>query len=398
MAMARGRSDDGTRAVKRRKQQKRLYVLVDDWERGYSVQKLDTDAMDADDDSISNLNEIKPTRFRDPPVARMEAQHARSWSFVAHGTKIFAMQPNNSSPAIPALDVATLSTAICPWPPCRCDFGRPLFVSLAGKIFLFLSLHTYYIDISTSSSKAAAAAMPASWTTIHERLPFAVTQVSSYATHPDGRTLFVSAGARAYPDPDQRQRHGTFSFDAGILQWTHHGEWLLPFEGQAFFDRALGGGAWVGLCRIDHDNGGATAGRLCCCDVVDPNSGSTATPAPRTKLLEEKLFDKAGPGLPTLHVGATLVSMGGRGEFCLVESRMHDDVRDMLRDYYPREQLDWRALSRRVLRVTVFRLGFDEATGALRVVSRRRTRRAAKVFRQAHCWGGPSLDPIVFWI
>jgi hypothetical protein len=92
---------------------------------------------------------------------------------------------------------------------------------------------------------------PWSWTAINSQLPFYNMQIVCYALHPDGRTFFVSSGSRQHKD-----RPATFSFDAERLKWTYHGDWLLPFDGQAHFDAELE--AWVGLARDKE-----SAGRLC---------------------------------------------------------------------------------------------------------------------------------------
>jgi len=81
------------RAAKRpAQQQKHLYVLVDDWERGYSICKV------GEEDDQPPL-----------PLVRIEAEHGRSWFLVAHGSKIMAIwPPSESSPGIPVFDTETM--------------------------------------------------------------------------------------------------------------------------------------------------------------------------------------------------------------------------------------------------------------------------------------------------
>nr|CAB3495328.1 unnamed protein product [Digitaria exilis] len=55
-----------------------------------------------------------------------------------------------------------------------------------------------------------------------------------HAAHPDGRTVPFSADGS-----------GTFAFDAEAEAWARHGEWVLPFKGQAFYEGEAE--AWVGL-------------------------------------------------------------------------------------------------------------------------------------------------------
>jgi hypothetical protein len=94
--------------------------------------------------------------------------------------------------------------------------------------------------------------------------------------------MFVSAkewrSPLAYSD-----RHGTFSFDTERLQWTHHGDWLLPFRGQAYYDADLD--AWVGLCREKE-----RAGYLCFCDVPPAAVTPNCKEPPPWKLGEDRLF------------------------------------------------------------------------------------------------------------
>lgn len=254
----RKRSEEhGGGAVNRpaQKRKQHLYLLLDDWERGYSVRKLDVNAFD----SAADTN-LPPKGFTDQPLARIEAPHVRSWNFVSHDSKIFAMKAKEASPAIPAFDTNTLSLTICPWPSCHADYVIPLFASISDKLFLFLEDRTEYLGNPPPHDSNA----PWSWTTINSPLPFYNMQIVCYALHPDGRTFFVSAGSRP------KNRPGTFSFDAERLEWTYHGEWLLPFDGQAFYDAELE--AWVGLAPAK-DN----AGYLCSCDVP-PVAAELTTP------------------------------------------------------------------------------------------------------------------------
>ena len=328
---------------------KHLYLLLDDWERGYSIRRLDVDDFNSDDDT-AGTDQPPPTRFTEPPVARLEAKHERDCFYsspvVSHGTKILAMQPGEAaSLGIPAFDTRTLALSICPWPSpahSREDFGLPLFASAAGKLFAFTDVDAFYLgDQPPYGSKA-----PWSWTRTaveHQRLPFYITQVKCYALHPDGRTLFVSADSR------RSHRSGTFSLDAERLEWTRRGDWLLPFAGQAYFDAELE--AWVGLCG-ERDN----AGRLCSCDVVA--AGELATPPPSWKIGEDTLFREDYP--ERLRLGARLVYMGGHSKFCLVELLLHkddehlDSAEDMVWPPRPRPR------RRRILNLTTFGVKYNK--------------------------------------
>ncbi|TVU15870.1 hypothetical protein EJB05_39412, partial [Eragrostis curvula] len=105
--------------------QKHLYLMVDDWERGYSVYRVDEDAFD------SSL---------DTPLVRMEAEHGGSRSLVAHGTKILAMKPKQSSTGIPAFDTETLGVSVYPDPRSRRGGyigGKPVYASVGDRLLAF---------------------------------------------------------------------------------------------------------------------------------------------------------------------------------------------------------------------------------------------------------------------
>ncbi|KAL6873593.1 hypothetical protein ACP4OV_013675 [Aristida adscensionis] len=347
-------------------QRQHLYLLLDDWERGYSVRKVDVDAFDS---GAGAGAAAPPERFPEPPLARIEAPHVWPFNFVSHGTKIFAMRPKEASPAIPAFDTRTLCLSMCPWPSLT-DYVVPLLASIDGKLFLFLDDLTgeYLGDPPPCHSKA-----PWSWTAIHKPLPFHTTHITCYALHPDGRTLFVSAAGGG---GGERKRSGTFSFDAERLEWTRHGDWLLPFAGQAFFDVELD--AWVGLSG-DED----AAGRICSCHVpAAAAAGVTRRPPPSWKLVEGKLFSTEAE----LHRGAKLVHMG-EGKFCIVESMFHED--DSMVDIF-------RSQPRRkcVLQMTTFRLKHNEL-GRLQIM---RLAQARMTYKQPHVLKASSSEPLAFWI
>ncbi|CAO2047098.1 unnamed protein product [Urochloa humidicola] len=99
----------------------------------------------------------------------------------------------------------------------------------------------------------------------------------------------------------------TFTFDIGDSVWKKlHGEWAMPFTGRGYFDRDLD--AFVGLYKDPE-----TFGHLCSCDAT---STSSETGKPAWKLGEEKVFSE-DPA--ERHASATLVYMGRRSKFCLVE-------------------------------------------------------------------------------
>jgi hypothetical protein len=355
-----------------------LYLVVDDWENGYSVRKLDMDALQCDD------HDHEPEPFTEPPVARFDVVHGYSHSIVAHGTKIVAMKPHESSPALPAFDTATSAVGILPWPEFHMDFGLPLVISMAGKLFLFV-YRSYYLGDPPAPPPVdypPPEKEPWAWTTIRSPVPFDSTCVLGYAVHPDGRTLFVSAD-KYYSDSQK----GTFSFDTDRLEWTRQGDWLLPFYGRAYYVAELD--AWVGLCR---HNGGT--GHLCSSAVVvplvDAGEAGRRTTLPQWRILgEDRLFDRDSPA----HLGAKLVYMGG-SRFSVVQTMWHKDDDDARRK--AKETVGYVAPPRVVVCVTSFAVEYDEG-GELRLKSRLLARHY-KVFKPAHNVCDLSGRPIAFWI
>jgi hypothetical protein len=76
----RKRSEDyGCRSTAKRpapERKQQLYLLLDDWERGYSVRRLDVDAFDAGAGANdTDLPPPPPKRFTEPPLGRIEKFH-----------------------------------------------------------------------------------------------------------------------------------------------------------------------------------------------------------------------------------------------------------------------------------------------------------------------------------
>jgi len=175
-----------------------------------------------------------------------------------------------------------------------------------------------------------------SWASIEPPPPFVSSVVSGYAVHPDGRTVFVSTATRAA----RGSRRGTHSFDTTRREWRCHGDWVLPFHGQGFFDRELD--AWVGL---DEE-------QCCVCACQVASRSTISIVPPESDGMEEKLFCAASESTRS---EATLAYMGD-SKFCLLESVPR-----------PREE-DAGLGNDRVVRVTVFGLKFDRK-GKLRTTS-----------------------------
>ncbi|KQK19661.1 uncharacterized protein LOC106865801 [Brachypodium distachyon] len=320
--------------AKRRQQtrrQRHLYLVVDDWERGYSVRKIDLE-------SSSDLQaaDPEPEPLPEPPVVRFEGKHCHLQLFGVHGTKILAM-PAYGAADFPIYDTQTTAITLCAHPDNLRSTFPVILASIDGALHMIRGSCLFVLDAPPPpAAYHRAGDQPWTWTTKLSDLPFATPHLKSFALHPDGRTLFVSA------------RRGTFSVDAQSLRSTRHGGWSLPFQGEALFDKALN--AWVGLCAYE---GGV--GNLCSCDVVEAECRTM----PAWKLGKDRLF--CAGDKKRRHLGAKLLAMGGDGEssdYCLVESAVHEDEEPA-------------GTRHRVFHVTVFGLEYDE-DGALRTTTRRR--------------------------
>lgn len=127
--------------------------------------------------------------------------------------------------------------------------------------------------------------------------------VISYAVYPDGPSLLLST------------KKSTFTFHMKKSVWTKRGKWVLPFAGKAHFDDDLG--IFIGLSK-DRE----TRGQLCSCDRASLNTDEW--PAPDCKLCPEKLFSD---NPRERHVSATLLYLGSKSKFCLVQCLFFEDVR-----------------------------------------------------------------------
>ncbi|KAL6651333.1 hypothetical protein ACP70R_010258 [Stipagrostis hirtigluma subsp. patula] len=344
------------RAAKRPagQRQQHLYLAVDDWERGYSVYRLSEDDFHSGDvDADADVDVDLEARPAASPV-------------------IFAMRPSESSPGIPVFDTETLGVTVCPRPRSRGLAGNrtPVYASAGGRLLAFEYFFSDVLGPEPPPTKR-----PWSWTRPDALAPFPASLIRCHAVHPDGRTVFISvrgwrptaAGAETL-DSTRGKRESTFALDIASLEWTYVGEWLLPFKGQAHYDRELD--AWVGLCA-----GEERAGRVCCCDVL-PAAGGRRDDMPAWKLGKDVFFEF----YDTCHFGATLVYMGG-SRFCMVEKRAAKDE-----DSYPRH---------RVLKMTSFVLKYDKL-GDLRTTQHRD--HASLSYQIAHEQFEVVPEPAAFWM
>ncbi|CAL5000101.1 unnamed protein product [Urochloa decumbens] len=309
-----------------------LYLVLDDWSWGYSIRKIDLSFSDSirkiylslcddDDDSDPKLIPIDDGQtgaiYNGLPSAliRFPGRRGEPKSILgAFDNMILAMQPldyqvnNLVQHYSTAIDIRMRTYIDGPWQDTWQDVRNPICIPVGGKLFFlgddsFRMLCQSYDDTCICNT---------AW--VWSELPKPIFQyelVTSYAVHPDERTIFVS-GSFGVPttfsidtaDP------ATFSSEEPIIrEWKQHGLWQLPFTGRGYFDPELD--AWIGLStELD------TIGHIVSCDVASPDSDRNQQQCSSLKFSKERLFSE----VPTQrHIGATLVYMGGESKFCLLE-------------------------------------------------------------------------------
>ncbi|KAK3158124.1 hypothetical protein QOZ80_2AG0133200 [Eleusine coracana subsp. coracana] len=126
----------GRRAAKvseTRRRRRHLYLVLDDWERGHSIRKLDLSSPDSDSDVVGSSS---TTQQRLPPaVFRVEAPHALSALFTTFGTKIVA---THQTPRRAALmwDVSTRALTFGPRHKYEPNSLCNAYVEVSGQLFL----------------------------------------------------------------------------------------------------------------------------------------------------------------------------------------------------------------------------------------------------------------------
>ncbi|CAN6309354.1 unnamed protein product [Urochloa humidicola] len=313
-----------------------LYLLFDDWTEGYSVRQVDLSSDDAASDDARGW-QIDATacdgdHSLPPAIFRFEAQRGLPAHLAAaFDSKIVATQPLSPASAVAAPLLLESHVPIFDVRHRSCLFGPRLVPDRADPIYIPAGRRLFALAAGTFDLLHPPPSQPPrppvhgeegrvwSWRQLSAP-PFEREHVASYAVHPNGTTIFVSVEESA-------SAPATFAFDTaehwlrggagGWWQW--HGQWALPFAGRAHFDAELD--AWVGFSR-DPD----CVGHVCCCDAAPaiPDDAGGEGRCPARKLNKEKLFSEEPA---ERHLGATLVYMGGRSEFCLVECVFIEDER-----------------------------------------------------------------------
>ncbi|KAM0864055.1 hypothetical protein ACQ4PT_044177 [Festuca glaucescens] len=293
------------RTGKRLEKQKHLYLVLDDWSKGFTIHKIDHD-------NDSDLTEPGVLRIFTPVTGRCMI-------FAAMGSNIL-ITTNPRCGQTPSLVYNTEAAGLAVGPPLPESLLGDDYRSIATASMLyafpqFITNPQQFLKVMSWAPTdnddpwAPRPTMDWCWQSVPSAWPFTNKEIiDSYALHPDGHTIFFSAHSKY--DNSRPKSICTFSFDTKHHRWRSHGEWSLPFNGRGYFDSMLD--AWVGLHKD---------GYICSCQVA--SRSSTNQSQPDCKMLQERLLCSA----PNSRVPAptvTLTHMGGNARFCLVESVLRD--------------------------------------------------------------------------
>lgn len=295
------------RTSKSLEKKKHLYLVLDDWSKGFTIHKIDDDDGDAD--------------LREPGVLRIISPvGVRCMTFSAMGSNIF-ITTNPRCAQTPSLVYDTEAAGLAVGPPLPepllCGLYRS--IATADKLYAFqpcIENPQQFMKVMSWAPTddddpwATRPTVDWCWQSVPSPWPFTDNQIiSSYALHKDGHTIFFSAHSKF--NCLRPKSICTFSFDTKHRRWRSHGEWSLPFKDQGYFDSMLD--AWVGLHKD---------GYIWSCQVA--SRSSTSQSQPDCKMLKEKLLRRP-PNSQLPAPRATLTHMGN-AKFCLVECVVRDDV------------------------------------------------------------------------
>jgi hypothetical protein len=353
------------------RREKHLYVILDDIENGYSIHKLEDlsrSLYESEEESDIDNDPSDPKCLPKPPALRLGLACHEKMFFAALGTNIFMANNLVYDGQPPALLYDTEAGTLNLGPRIPTNLRPSIVVAIPGDgVDGEMQRQDLYVLSSDYRGKELgmeASFQVMSWVRTIQELgpfqrshkwswesvpapptPFNLTKeaISSFVMHPDGRRIFFSMQERC----NQHRDIGTYSFDIKGREWCLHGEWVLPFHNQGYYDRELD--AWVGL---------AGDGYVCSCRVASSSGGTQGTVLDlrRTK---DKLLHEVGTDARR-HLGATLTYMGN-SRFCIVECIVREDVelRNIIHD----------SEENCVLQITVFGLKYNYK-GELETTSR----------------------------
>ncbi|CAN6162941.1 unnamed protein product [Urochloa humidicola] len=304
----RGQRDGGSTAEAAEPRRRHLYLVVDDWDCGYSIRKVRFPLPYTSDE---HAEQRLPKPFWRYQADRKCPQYFTS----AFGTKIMGMHHNDSD-IVQMIDVHTRSTHLGPqtnYPafPIYFPVGADKLFALDSACLELCRLPLIRPDADSDSDGSSTDESESdsdsngmwsngkwSWRQLPVP-PFYRRNVTSYTKHSDGESILVSVKSE--------ETVATFIFDMGKFVWEHLGEWTLPFTDRGHFDRKLK--AFVGLSK-DPD----AFGYIYACNM--PSIGGGHCPVPAWKCSKEKVFSEHPA---ETHVSASLVYMENQREYCLVE-------------------------------------------------------------------------------
>ncbi|XBI45611.1 hypothetical protein VPH35_110057 [Triticum aestivum] len=338
-----GSMDDSRMYKRQKRKEKHLYLVLDDWDKGFTIRKIDADS--PDDHRRSLLDEPPVIRLLSPnPIHRM--------AFAALGSS-HVLAASNKHPATLVYDTDTAGLITGPPVPDALQDAYKIFLPADDNTMYAFA---YFLDepravevLSSTTNDDLHSSVPTMDWSWRSTAPSPFTQyerICSYAAHPDGRTIFLSA-CTMFGCVHQSVR--TLSFDTGRSEWTAHGDWALPFMDRGHFDSYLD--AWVGL----HEDGYVGA-----CQVASP------APAGDMKMPRLEWIWRCPPS-----------PAWAAPRFCLVGCV----VREGMRSGYTAEC---------VLNVTTFHLRYSHK-GELQIFER--ATRSCQMYKERL-----SFSPVAFWM